>query len=135
MIPEALHGARVDRALASLFDLSVNATRRLIEKNRVRIDGKRVKKGDVVARGAVVFLEGTGEWLVPAQPAEAVSVLFADARVIVVEKPAGMACHPLVPGEGGTVVDALALSYPEIKTATDEPREGGLVHRLDTGTS
>lgn len=134
-VPPALDGARVDRALAELFELPVAAARRLLEAGRARVDGARRKKGDAVRAGAALVLEGGGRWLVPAADPH-VRVLHLEPELIVVDKPAGMPCHPLVPGEGGTVVDALALLHPEIEGASpEEPREAGLVHRLDTGTS
>lgn len=131
-IPGDLDGARADRALAELLDIGVRAARRLMAARRVRIDGRLAGKGDSVKGGDVVTLEGGGAWLVPGGE---VAVLFADDHVIVVDKPAGMACHPLVPGEGGTVVDALVRAHAEIAQASPDAREAGLVHRLDTGTS
>jgi 23S rRNA pseudouridine1911/1915/1917 synthase len=131
-IPDDLDGARADRALAELLDVGVSAARRLMAARRVRIDGRLVKKGDATKAGGIVTLEGTGTWLVPAGE---VAVLFADDHVVIVDKPAGMACHPLVPGEGGTVVDAVVRTHADIAAASPAPREAGLVHRLDTGTS
>jgi 23S rRNA pseudouridine1911/1915/1917 synthase len=133
-VPSALDGARVDRAIAELYDLPVNAVRRLLLVDRVRVDGRRVKKGDSVRAGSTIRLEGHGAWLVPSS-AHAVPQLYVDEHVIVVDKPAGMPCHPLVPGEGGSVVDALVAHFADIAVASEDPREGGLVHRLDTGTS
>jgi 23S rRNA pseudouridine1911/1915/1917 synthase len=46
-----------------------------------------------------------------------------------------MPSHPLEPGERGTVVNALVARHPECADASADPREGGLVHRLDTLTS
>lgn len=140
VVPPALAGARVDRAVAELLELPVNAVRRLLDAGRVRVDHRRRKKGDVVQGGAVVEVTGVAggpggkpAWLVPGSAA--VPVVFEDAHVVVVDKPAGMPSHPLLPGEGGTAVDALAARFPEIAVASDDPREAGLVHRLDTGTS
>lgn len=133
VVPASLDGARADRAVAEMFDLPVNAVRRLMTAGRVRIDRRKARKGDPVRAGAVVDVQGAGRWLVPGSARA--RVLFEDAHVIVADKPAGMPSHPLVPGEGGTLVDALAADHPEIGAASDDPREAGLVHRLDTGTS
>jgi 23S rRNA pseudouridine1911/1915/1917 synthase len=40
-----------------------------------------------------------------------------------------------LPGELGTAANALVARHPDCAVASDDPREGGLVHRLDTGTS
>ncbi|MGZ6123691.1 MAG: RluA family pseudouridine synthase, partial [Myxococcales bacterium] len=43
--------------------------------------------------------------------------------------------HPLKPGEKGTAANALVGRFPELAGVGPSPREGGLVHRLDTDTS
>ena len=134
VVPTQLGGARVDRVVAELFELPTNAARRLCERGRVFVDGKKVKKGDRVNPGAVVFLQGGGTWLVPVDDAT-VHTLYVDDELVIVDKPALMPCHPLVPQEGGTALDLVAARYPDVAEGFDEPREGGLLHRLDTGTS
>jgi 23S rRNA pseudouridine1911/1915/1917 synthase len=62
-------------------------------------------------------------------------VLYEDADLVAVSKPAGIPSHPLRPGEGGTLAEALVARYPECARASIDPREGGLGHRLDRGTS
>jgi 23S rRNA pseudouridine1911/1915/1917 synthase len=46
-----------------------------------------------------------------------------------------VAVHPLAPGEGGTLANAVAARYPECAAASPDPREGGAVQRLDVETS
>ncbi len=74
----------------------------------------------------------------------AIAVLYEDADCVVVNKPAGMPSHPLTlppspqGGEGpgvSSALEAVCELYPEIAVASPNPLEGGLVHRLDTGTS
>src|SRR5262249_28917885 len=55
--------------------------------------------------------------------------------LIVINKPGAIPCHPLRAGEPGTIMNAVVARYPEIASAGDNPLEGGLVHRLDNGTS
>ncbi len=134
-VPPALDGARLDRATAQLFALPVATARRLIAQERVGLDGRRGAKGDQVRAGQVIDVHGGVRWLAPRADAR-LAVLYVDDEVVIVDKPAGMPCHPLAPGEGGTAVDGLAAAFPEIELASPEaPREAGLVHRLDTGTS
>lgn len=143
-VPEVLVGQRVDRAVAELLDIPVNAARRLCEAGRVRVQGRRARKGDVMGSGATLEVQGevrgqvqgqTCAWLVPAAPQAPLAVLFEDDDVLVADKPPGIPSHPLVPGEGGTLVDLLVATHPEVAAASEHAREGGLVHRLDTGTS
>ena len=46
-----------------------------------------------------------------------------------------MPCHPLDAGERDTVMNAVVARFPETATVGEKPLEGGLVHRLDNGTS
>jgi 23S rRNA pseudouridine1911/1915/1917 synthase len=62
-------------------------------------------------------------------------VLRLSARWLVVDKPPGIATHPLRAGEAGTLAAAVLGRHPECAGASDDPREGGAVHRLDRDTS
>ena len=68
-------------------------------------------------------------------PASRSKLLHEDAAVIVVNKPGGVPCHPLKAGERDTVMNAVVARFPDTATAGEKPLEGGLVHRLDNGTS
>ena len=131
IVPADLDDARVDRAVAALFSLPTATARRLCEQGRVRVNGRKQRKGDRIKAGAVVDVEAP-DWF---QPGGALSILQETADVVVVDKPAGVACHPLVPGEGNTMADAVVAAFPEVQFAAIEEREAGLLHRLDTGTS
>ncbi len=65
---------------------------------------------------------------------ERVTVIHRGPDLVVLDKPAGMAVEPLVPNERGTLLGAAVALEAEIATA-GPPLEGGLVHRLDIGTS
>ncbi|MBF0492393.1 MAG: RNA pseudouridine synthase [Deltaproteobacteria bacterium] len=54
---------------------------------------------------------------------------------LVIEKPAGMHCHPLKESDQNTLIQILAQKYPEVLTIGNPGREAGLVHRLDKETS
>jgi 23S rRNA pseudouridine1911/1915/1917 synthase len=105
----------------------------------VRVDGVRAAKGLRVAAGAEVTVRAapaTGTSLAPVpQPDLALSVLHEDARLLALDKPAGQPSHPLRPGETGTLANALVARFPECAAVGRDVREGGLVHRLDRGTS
>jgi 23S rRNA pseudouridine1911/1915/1917 synthase len=55
--------------------------------------------------------------------------------VIVVNKPGGVLCHPLHADERDTVMNAVVARFPDVATVGEKPLEGGLLHRLDNGTS
>ena len=103
--------------------------------------GRRtVKKGDRLAAGDVITVtapleEATRGPRPDPEAAARLVILHEDEDVVIVAKPAGMPSQPLRPDEVGTVANALAARFPECATASDDPRDGGLVHRLDIGTS
>jgi 23S rRNA pseudouridine1911/1915/1917 synthase len=67
--------------------------------------------------------------------AETLQLRFEHPLVIVVEKPAGQPTAPLRPGEVGTLANAIAARFPQAIGVGHQPREPGLLHRLDTQTS
>lgn len=142
LVVEADEEGRVDRFLVRRFpDSSRRLLQDLFDEGAVRIGGRVAKKGDRVAAGAEVTLArapAVGEDLRPApDPAAAalLQVLHVDEDVVVVDKPPGMPSQPLRAGELGTAANGIVHLYPECASVGDDPRDGGLVHRLDIGTS
>jgi len=133
---------RIDKALAAHFP---GAGRRqlaaLFEAGAVKLKGKRAKKGDRVEPGDEIELARapvSRAELAPvpdADAAAALQILVERADLVAIDKAAGQPSQPLRAGERGTVANALAARYPECAALGDDPRDGGLVHRLDIGTS
>jgi 23S rRNA pseudouridine1911/1915/1917 synthase len=128
---------RLDLCLVRLgFAPSRRTARALISADRVRVNGRRLRKGEAVAPGDNIEIAGLPlpAGLAP-NPNLKIGVLFEDSAILVVDKPGRIPCHPLRAEERGTVMNAAAAAYPETAAAGDKPLEGGLVHRLDNGTS
>jgi 23S rRNA pseudouridine1911/1915/1917 synthase len=133
-------GLRLDQFLArALSETSVHAARRRIADGQVRVDGRVGRKGDHLRAGQSVEVEGQGNGAATPEvlpdPTVVLEVLYQDSALVAVNKPAGIASHPLRPGELGTAANGLAALFPECADASDDPREGGLGHRLDRETS
>jgi 23S rRNA pseudouridine1911/1915/1917 synthase len=62
-------------------------------------------------------------------------VLFEDAHLIVVDKPAGMAVHPATGSESGTLVNALLAHCGASLSGVGGVARPGIVHRIDKETS
>jgi len=135
-VPADAAGIRIDVWLAAALALPRARVKQLLEQGAVRIGGRAPRKGDRAVAGArvEVTLESVDPRPVP-QPELPLHVLHLDDQLIALDKPAGIPSHPLEPGERGTVVNALVARHPECVSASADPREGGLVHRLDTLTS
>jgi 23S rRNA pseudouridine1911/1915/1917 synthase len=137
-VPPGAAGRRVDLFVSDAMGLSRAKVKRLFEEGAVRVDGRPARKGDLLKAGQRVEVAGgaaqEGPALVP-EPQAPLSVLHEDEALVFCDKPSGRPSHPLQPGETGTVANALVARYPECAAASEDPREGGLCHRLDTGTS
>jgi 23S rRNA pseudouridine1911/1915/1917 synthase len=64
------------------------------------------------------------------------NVLYEDAALIAVDKPAGIHTAPLADGEIDNLMAAVLAAFPEVSSVPGiKPFEHGLLHRLDRGTS
>jgi 23S rRNA pseudouridine955/2504/2580 synthase len=130
-------GQRVDKVLARLLPAVPRSHLfRMLRKGEVRLNGKRVKGEARIADGDVLRVPPYREIVVDPEAPKPVprrlvdtveaSVIFQDERLLVINKPAGIAVH----GGSGVnfgVIESLRASRPE------ETLE--LVHRLDRDTS
>ena len=62
-------------------------------------------------------------------------ILYEDADLIVLDKPAGLVVHPAPGNEDGTLVNALLAHCGDQLTGIGGERRPGIVHRLDKDTS
>jgi 23S rRNA pseudouridine1911/1915/1917 synthase len=139
-VPEELDGARVDKAaLALAKGFSRAQVKKAIALGAIRVGGRFRPKGAAVQKGEILTIttdaETEGDGSAVATPGAALVVVHESPLVVVVDKPAGQPTAPLRPGETGTLANALVARYPEIAGIGYSPREPGLLHRLDTGTS
>ncbi len=132
-VPEALHGARLDAAAASLFPaFSRSRLADWIKSGRLQRNHGIAKPRDKVAVADHITLtpeyDDRVEWAPEALPLD---LLYEDDHVIVLNKPAGLVVHPAAGHHSGTLVNRLLAHAPEMASL---PR-GGIVHRLDKDTS
>lgn len=130
-------GERLDKYLVwKLPDYSRSRLQALIHSGQVRVNGELcTKAGAILDEGQQVEII-----LPPAAPVELVpekidlDVLYEDARLIVINKPAGMVVHPAVGHLQGTLVHAILGHVKDLRGIGGELRPG-IVHRLDKETS
>jgi len=127
---------RLDRALADALGAGRATVKRAFAAGEVRVEGRRARAADLAVPGATVEIDlAEPAGAPPPEPEAPLSVLRLSPRWLVVDKPPGAATHPLRPGETGTLAGAVVARHPECAAASDDPREGGAVHRLDRETS
>lgn len=134
-IPPAQHGLRLDLALVQLVpEFSRSYLQQLIDSGAVQLDGRTVCKPSArVKAGAVGSIE-----LRPTPQSQAfkpqempLQIVFSDAHLMVINKPAGLVVHPAPGNWTGTLLNGLLAQDAQ---AAALPR-AGIVHRLDKDTS
>jgi 23S rRNA pseudouridine1911/1915/1917 synthase len=129
-------GERLDRYLAGAMPgLSRSQAQRLIDEGRVQVAGRHAKANLALKDGDQISVELPEPIPTSAQPEDIpVPVLYEDADLLVVNKPAGMVVHPAAGHASGTLVNALLHHVDDLSGIGGELRPG-IVHRLDKGTS
>ena len=129
-------GCRLDQFLTTrLGGRTRSQIQRLIREGRVGLDRTAARPGIAVRAGDVVRVDIPAP--APATPspeALALDILYDDADLVVVDKPAGMVVHPAAGHANGTLVNALLHHVQDLSGIGGELRPG-IVHRLDRGTS
>ncbi len=129
-------GLRLDVCLAARAALSRSRIAALIADGRAFVSGKpAAKAGLLLSCGAPVALdvpEPAPSALVPEDIP--LDVLYEDADLLAVNKPAGLVVHPSAGHDTGTLVHALLHRCRDLSGIGGELRPG-IVHRLDKDTS
>lgn len=132
---------RLDKALARDVpeDAALSRSRlaRLIAEGAVHRGGEAVRDAKARVTAGEVF-----EINVPVAEEShiggeeiALDIVFEDASLIVVNKPAGMVVHPAPGSPGGTLVNALIAHCGESLSGVGGEKRPGVVHRIDKDTS
>lgn len=132
-IPDDLDGARVDKAIAILLDVSRAAASAVLDAG-VELDGTPVRASDRVRSGQVIVCTKPDEAAALVAESLDFDVLYEDEYLLVVDKPVGMVVHPGSGRTAGTLAAGLLHRYPEL-TGVGTAGRWGLVHRLDKDTS
>jgi 23S rRNA pseudouridine1911/1915/1917 synthase len=133
-VPAALGGLRLDQALAKLFpQYSRNRLQAWLRAGHVKVDGavatdtsRAVSGGEMVDLAPPPAPDAT-----PRAQAMPLKIVYEDADLIVIDKPAGLVVHPGAGVPDRTLMNALLAHAPALAGV---PR-AGIVHRLDKDTS
>lgn len=136
IFPSGRSPERLDRFLdQECPDLSRSQLKRLIDDGQVRVDGQPAKAGLKLKGGEVLRVEVPPPAPLEAQPeAIDIPILYQDADLVVIDKPAGLVVHPAAGHGGGTLVNALLHHCGDLAGVGGALRPG-IVHRLDKDTS
>jgi 23S rRNA pseudouridine1911/1915/1917 synthase len=142
VVPAEAAGQRLDQFLTSQLEgVSRSRVQLLLEQGDVLVDGGRPKASSKLRGGELIVITGEPRLAPLKAIAEDIplQVVFEDADLAVIDKPAGMMVHA---GSGqsedarnrGTLVNALLHRFQALSTTSGELRPG-IVHRLDKDTS
>jgi 23S rRNA pseudouridine1911/1915/1917 synthase len=145
-------GERVDRCLAQAFAarhaaLSRSRIKLLIEQGNLRMTeaagGPGSGLGETIDEASYRVKPGQ-EFALSIPPAEAaiplgqdiaLSIVYEDRDLIVIDKPAGMVVHPAPGNPDSTLVNALIAHCGESLSGIGGVKRPGIVHRIDKDTS
>ena len=133
-VPPECAGQRLDQALSHLLpEFSRSRLAHWIRARRVGLDGRPALPKAKVRGGEKIVLHPLPDPAATAAAAEAIAldIVYADAAILVIAKPAGLVVHPGSGNWSGTLLNALLAHAPQLAAL---PR-AGIVHRLDKNTS
>ena len=127
---------RIDTFIAKKQDLSRVTIQRLIEKEKILVNGKKTKPSYKVKIDDKITIEEEKpkETKIVAQDI-LIEVLYEDNDIIVVNKPKGMVVHPANGNPDGTLVNAVLAKCKGTLSGIGGEIRPGIVHRLDKDTS
>ncbi|MBM3788851.1 MAG: RluA family pseudouridine synthase [Acidobacteria bacterium] len=134
-VPPEAHQARLDIYLTGvLAGHSRSQIQKLIRSGHVTVQGAPVKTGYQVQAGQRVSVQIPDERRgLPSAEDIPLAVVYEDADLAVIDKPAGMVCHAGAGVSRGTLVNALLHHFGGMETG--DLTRPGIVHRLDKQTS
>jgi len=135
-VDEAGAGERLDRWLAAVMpDLSRARLQAIITAGGVLVDGRVARPSVRLKTGQAISVRlPAPQPAVPLPEDIPLSVIYEDAHLLVVDKPAGLVVHPGAGRATGTLVNALLHRIRDLSGIGGVVRPG-IVHRLDRGTS
>src|SRR5215204_6531870 len=149
-VAAAQSGERLDRVLAAWFGaertgaehseavaLSRTRLKALILAGEVAIGGRTIRDpGHRVNAGDMILVNvPPAHEAAPRPEAIPLTVVYEDADVIVIDKPAGLVVHPAAGNQSGTLVNALIALCGASLSGIGGVKRPGIVHRLDKDTT
>ena len=130
-------GQRLDKALAEASGLSRERVKALMAEGRITLAGQPVNQPTLKpadgTRFAISIPEATTALAAPQDIA--LTIVFEDAHLIIIDKPAGLVVHPAAGNLDGTLVNALLHHCRGQLSGIGGVARPGIVHRIDKDTS
>ena len=137
-VPAEAAGERLDKLLAATFaDLSRSRLKALLEQGDVGCDGRTITDPSHRVKPGQEFTVTVPppEPATPEPQAMPLTIVYEDADLLVIDKPAGMVVHPAPGNPDFTLVNALLAHCGDSLSGIGGVSRPGIVHRLDKDTS
>ena len=132
-IKVAAGGERIDKYLAKNLELSRSTIKKLIDENKVFVNGQAVKSSYKVSIDDLIVFTYIEEKINLLPKKMDLDIIYEDEDILVVNKKKDTIVHPASNDQDETLVNGLIYKYPELKDL--DPVRPGIVHRLDKDTS
>jgi 23S rRNA pseudouridine1911/1915/1917 synthase len=127
---------RLDKYLTRVLpEYSRAYLQKLIAQGGVLVNGQTTRASRRLIDSDVVTVELAPSPTHPLPEPIPLEVVYEDADVLVIDKPAGLTAHPAPGHPDGTLVNALLSRCPDLAVSTGDVMRPGIVHRLDKDTS
>ncbi|MDH3306143.1 MAG: RluA family pseudouridine synthase [Acidimicrobiia bacterium] len=134
-VPDSLAGERTDKAVAALAGVSRAVARDMVDRGSVTLDGAPAVPSQRVRAGSrLTWPRHAPEYRMMPDATVPFGVVYEDADLAVISKPAGVVVHRGAGNTTRTLVHGLLARWPHIE-GVGEAGRWGIVHRLDRDTS
>lgn len=137
IITSEVSNIRLDKVV-SILDTQISRVmiQRLIEENKIKVNGSQKKSSYKVQVGDRITIEQIEVKQVDLKPQNIpIDVIYEDSDIIVVNKPKGLVVHPANGNPDGTLVNAVMAICKDTLSGIGGEIRPGIVHRLDKDTS
>ena len=130
-------GERLDKAIKNQeTEISRTRLQKLIEEEKVKVNGKIEKNSYIVKIGDKISIEEEEPEEIELEPQEIpLDIIYEDNDIIVINKPKGLVVHPGNGNPDHTLVNAVMAKCKGSLSGIGGKIRPGIVHRLDKDTS
>ena len=123
---------RIDKYLSQELDLSRSKIQKLIEDEKVLVNGKCINSSYKVNIDDLIVVSDELDYTINIIGEDIpLDIVYEDEYLLIVNKQSGMVVHPAPGNYTGTLVNALIYKY----NLSNDNLRPGIVHRLDKDTS
>lgn len=123
---------RIDKYLSEKLDLSRSKIQKLIDEDKILVNGKPVESNYKVKLDDDIEVNDSLDFSINIEKEDIdIDIVYEDEYLLVINKASGMVVHPAPGNYTGTLVNALLYKFD----LEGDPIRPGIVHRLDKDTS